>query len=94
MVDEGAKTRQEKTDENLQALLKNNLVEIKVLMKLVQLLLNECSKYDIAALKGLIAVQKTVTDTLVKGNDQLKTQTARSSKLESTTMNSTIEIEI
>ena len=29
MVDEGAKTRQEKTDENLQALLKNNLVEIK-----------------------------------------------------------------
>ena len=76
MVDEGAKTRQERTDENLQALLKNNLVETKVIMKLVQLLLNEYSKYDIAALKRLIAVQKTVTDTLVTGNDRLKTKTA------------------
>ena len=46
MVDEGAKTRQERTDENLQALLKNNLVETKVIMKLVQLLLNEYSKCD------------------------------------------------
>ena len=74
---DGEKTLQEKTNEILQALPENISAETKVLVQLVQLLLSEYSKHDIAALQGLILVQKTVSDTLVKENDRLKMQTAK-----------------
>ena len=71
------KTLEEKTNEILQALPENTSAETKVLIQLVKLLLSEYGKYDIAALQGLVAVQKTVTDNLVKENDRLKTQTEK-----------------
>ena len=71
------KTLEEKTNEILQALPENTSAETKVLIQLVRLLLSEYGKHDIAALQGLVAVQKNVTDNLVKENDRLKTQTEK-----------------
>ena len=65
-------TLQQKTDAILSTIPENCPPEVKVIVDLVKLLLEEVNKTDFASLKSLIEVQKTVTDKLSQENKRLR----------------------
>ena len=65
-------TLQQKTDAILSTIPENCPPEVKVIVDLVKLLLEEVNKSDFASLKSLIEVQKTVTDKLSQENKRLR----------------------
>ena len=62
----------EQTTAILNGLPTNTSPETKVLVDLIKLLLDEVKKSDLSSLKGLIEVQKNVTDALKTENDRLR----------------------